>query len=72
MRASSVRPGSLTGLIGPNGAGKSTMINMISGFESPDSGKIIFDGQHIEGKPAYATSRLGLMRSFQSPREWPG
>ena len=68
----SVRPGSLTGLIGPNGAGKSTMINMISGFTSPDSGTIVFDGQHIEGKSAYATSRLGLMRSFQTPREWPG
>jgi branched-chain amino acid transport system permease protein len=68
----SVRAGSLTGLIGPNGAGKSTMINLISGFTSPDSGAIVFDGQHIEGKSAYATSRLGLMRSFQTPREWPG
>jgi ABC-type branched-subunit amino acid transport system ATPase component len=68
----SVRPGSLTGLIGPNGAGKSTMINLISGFEQPDSGRILFDGQRIEGKSSHAISRLGLMRSFQSPREWPG
>lgn len=68
----SVAAGSLTGLIGPNGAGKSTMINMISGFESPDSGSIVFEGQHIERKRADAISRLGLMRSFQSPREWPG
>jgi len=68
----SVRPGSLTGLIGPNGAGKSTMINLISGFESPDSGTIMFGGQSIAGKSAHAISRLGLMRSFQTPREWPG
>jgi ABC-type branched-subunit amino acid transport system ATPase component/ABC-type branched-subunit amino acid transport system permease subunit len=68
----SVRAGSLTGLIGPNGAGKSTMINLISGFESPDSGTIDFGGQRIEGKSAHAISRLGLMRSFQTPREWPG
>ncbi|MGI8451880.1 MAG: branched-chain amino acid ABC transporter ATP-binding protein/permease [Streptosporangiaceae bacterium] len=68
----SVRAGSLTGLIGPNGAGKSTVINLISGFESPDSGRILFDGQRIEGKSPHAISRLGLMRSFQSPREWPG
>jgi ABC-type branched-subunit amino acid transport system ATPase component/ABC-type branched-subunit amino acid transport system permease subunit len=68
----SVRAGSLTGLIGPNGAGKSTMINLISGFESPDSGRIVFDGKSIEGKSPHAISRLGLMRSFQSPREWPG
>jgi branched-chain amino acid transport system permease protein len=67
-----VRRGSLTGLIGPNGAGKSTMINLISGFDSPDSGVIEFDGRRIEGKPAHAVSRLGLMRSFQTPREWPG
>jgi ABC-type branched-subunit amino acid transport system ATPase component len=68
----SVRAGSLTGLIGPNGAGKSTMINMISGFESPDSGAILFDGESIAGRSPYAISRLGLMRSFQTPREWPG
>ena len=67
-----VRKGSLTGLIGPNGAGKSTMINLISGFERPDSGKIIFEGRDIAGKPGYQVSRLGLMRSFQSPREWGG
>jgi ABC-type branched-subunit amino acid transport system ATPase component/ABC-type branched-subunit amino acid transport system permease subunit len=68
----SVRAGSLTGLIGPNGAGKSTAINLISGFSSPDSGTIEFGGRHIEGKSAHAISRLGLMRSFQTPREWPG
>jgi ABC-type branched-subunit amino acid transport system ATPase component/ABC-type branched-subunit amino acid transport system permease subunit len=67
-----VRAGSLTGLIGPNGAGKSTMINLISGFESPDAGAILFGGQRIQGKSAHAISRLGLMRSFQTPREWPG
>lgn len=68
----SVREGSLTGLIGPNGAGKSTMIELISGFQSPNSGTIGFAGKRIEGLPAYAVSRLGLMRSFQTPREWPG
>jgi ABC-type branched-subunit amino acid transport system ATPase component len=67
-----VRRGSLTGLIGPNGAGKSTMINLISGFDAPDSGVIEFDGMRIDGKPAHAVARLGLMRSFQTPREWGG
>ena len=67
-----VLPGSLTGLIGPNGAGKSTVINLISGFDSPDAGVIEFDGRRVEGRPAHAVSRLGLMRSFQSPREWGG
>ncbi len=67
-----VEAGSLTGLIGPNGAGKSTMINLISGFVAPDAGTIVFDGQRIEGRSPHAISRLGLMRSFQTPREWPG
>lgn len=67
-----VRPGSLTGLIGPNGAGKSTMINLISGFTAPDSGTILFDGQRIAGRSPHAISQLGLMRSFQTPREWGG
>ena len=67
-----VPAGSLTGLIGPNGAGKSTVINLISGFEVPDAGQIVFDGQRIEGRSPHAISQLGLMRSFQTPREWPG
>jgi branched-chain amino acid transport system permease protein len=68
----SVLDGSLTGLIGPNGAGKSTVISLLSGFESPDSGAIEFEGRRIDGMSAHAISRLGLMRSFQTPREWGG
>ncbi|HEV7666459.1 MAG TPA: ABC transporter ATP-binding protein [Chloroflexota bacterium] len=67
-----VARGSVTGLIGPNGAGKSTLINLASGFVKPDSGTIRFDGADIQGKPMHQVSRLGLMRTFQSPREWPG
>jgi branched-chain amino acid transport system ATP-binding protein len=68
----SVATGSITGLIGPNGAGKSTLINVVSGFHKPDSGVIRFGGQQIQGLPMYRISRLGLMRTFQTPREWPG
>jgi ABC-type branched-subunit amino acid transport system ATPase component len=67
-----VATGSITGLIGPNGAGTSTMVNLISGFARPDAGVIRFAGRAIQGRPAHTVSRLGLMRSFQSPREWPG
>ncbi len=66
-----VAEGSLTGLIGPNGAGKSTLVNLVSGFDTPDSGTIKLDGRELAGRPAHAVSRLGLMRSFQTPREWP-
>jgi len=64
--------GQVTGLIGPNGAGKSTAIDLISGFKLPDAGTVIFKGRHLEGLPPHRISRLGLVRTFQAPREWPG
>src|SRR6202051_2091741 len=67
-----VAEGQITGLIGPNGAGKSTAIDLISGFKVPDTGKVRFEGKEVQGKPPHAISRMGLIRPFQSPREWPG
>lgn len=66
----SVDEGMVVGLIGPNGAGKSTALGMISGFIKPDAGTIVFGSRQIQGWPGYRVSRLGLMRTFQSPREW--
>src|SRR4029077_20560568 len=63
--------GKVTGLIGPNGAGKSTAIDLISGFKLPDAGTVVFGGEAIEGLPPHRISRLGLIRTFQTPREWP-
>lgn len=64
--------GQVTGLIGPNGAGKSTAIDLISGFKLPDRGTVLFKGRALEGLPPHVISRLGLIRTFQTPREWPG
>jgi ABC-type branched-subunit amino acid transport system ATPase component len=64
--------GQVTGLIGPNGAGKSTAIDLISGFKLPDSGTVLFKSRALEGLAPHVISRLGLIRTFQSPREWPG
>ena len=63
--------GQITGLIGPNGAGKSTAIDLISGFKVPDTGRVLFDGRELQGKAPHQISRMGLVRTFQSPREWP-
>lgn len=64
--------GQVTGLIGPNGAGKSTTIDLISGFKLADSGTVLFEGTPIQGQPPHRISRLGLIRTFQTPRGWPG
>lgn len=64
--------GQVTGLIGPNGAGKSTAIDLISGFKLPDSGTVLFKGKSLVGLAPHVISRMGLIRTFQAPREWPG
>lgn len=43
--------GELLSLLGPSGCGKSTTLNMISGFDSPDSGTVYLDGNDISRKP---------------------
>ena len=45
-------PGKLTVLIGPSGCGKTTVINLIAGYERPDLGQVLMDGQTITG-PAW-------------------
>jgi ABC-type branched-subunit amino acid transport system ATPase component len=62
--------GQVIGLIGPNGAGKSTVVDLVSGFGRPDSGSIRFAGEQLVGKRPDVISRLGLIRTFQTPREW--
>jgi len=66
----SVREGSITGLIGPNGAGKSTLFNLIAGLYTPDEGEIWFRDERIDRLPAYDMPHLGLVKTFQIPREF--
>jgi branched-chain amino acid transport system ATP-binding protein len=55
----------ILGLIGPNGAGKSTVFGMISGFQKPSGGDIVFDGRSLVGMPAHDVATLGIARLFQ-------
>ena len=66
-----VGEGTVTGLIGPNGAGKSTLIELVTGFLKPDDGTVRFADREIQRLAPHQISRLGLMRTFQLPREWP-
>jgi ABC-type branched-subunit amino acid transport system ATPase component len=65
-----VMPNTVVGLIGPNGAGKSTAIDLISGFRASDAGTVIFDGREIQGWSAHRVARVGMVRTFQTAREW--
>jgi branched-chain amino acid transport system ATP-binding protein len=65
-----VREGSITGLIGPNGAGKTTLFNIITGHYKPDRGKIVFQGQAIEGLPPHQIFKKRMYRTFQITREF--
>ena len=60
--------GEVLGLIGPNGAGKTTLLNLISGYERPDAGQVRLQGLGVTGLPSYRLARLGLRRTFQTPR----
>jgi branched-chain amino acid transport system ATP-binding protein len=59
---------SVVGLIGSNGAGKTTFINMVTGYLTPTSGQILYQGRDITGMPPRDITRLGICRSFQIPQ----
>ena len=63
----SVHPGEVVGLLGPNGAGKTTSFHMIVGLISPDSGRVIYDGNDIADAPMYERARLGISYLPQEP-----
>jgi branched-chain amino acid transport system ATP-binding protein len=59
---------SIVALIGPNGAGKTTFFNMLTGVYKPTSGRIVFDGEDITGRPPHAIVERGIGRTFQNIR----
>jgi branched-chain amino acid transport system ATP-binding protein len=55
-----VPPGSITVLLGRNGAGKTTTLRSIIGLTPPRSGQILFNGEPLQGKPAYKIAQMGI------------
>jgi branched-chain amino acid transport system ATP-binding protein len=58
--------GEIVGLIGPNGAGKSSFIDGLTGYLPHRGGRVRFGGELLDGRPAHAVARRGLVRTFQS------
>ena len=63
-----IEQGSIASLIGPNGAGKTTFFNMLTGVYKPTSGRVVFDGGDVTGKPPHAITERGVGRTFQNIR----
>ena len=67
-----VRRREVVGLIGPNGAGKSTLVNVLTGFDRPDTGTVVLEGKEITGWSSHRRARAGLARTFQHSRSFGG
>ena len=63
-----IEQGMIAGLIGPNGAGKTTFFNMLTGVYKPTSGRVMFNGEDLTGKPPHACTERGIGRTFQNIR----
>jgi branched-chain amino acid transport system ATP-binding protein len=61
----SIAEGEFVSLVGPNGAGKTSLVNVISAYLRPDSGKILFKGEDVSAASVTERVTAGIARSFQ-------
>ncbi|GAA3022818.1 ABC transporter ATP-binding protein [Streptomyces glomeratus] len=59
-----VRPGELLALLGPSGCGKTTALRMLAGFEHPDSGAVLVDGEDVTRVPAHRRDAGMVFQSY--------
>lgn len=55
-----IERGAVTAIVGPNASGKTTLIKVILGLTKPDAGRLVFDGQPLDGASQYR-ARIGYM-----------
>jgi len=63
-----IHAGELVGIVGANGSGKTTFLNLITGYLTPEGGRIFLMGEDRTGLPPRVITRLGIARSFQIPQ----
>ena len=59
----SIYRGEIFGLLGGSGSGKTTLLRVLAGFETPDEGSVVIDGQCLDDRPPY---RRPVNMMFQS------
>ncbi|WP_084701061.1 ABC transporter ATP-binding protein [Streptacidiphilus anmyonensis] len=59
-----VNPGELLALLGPSGCGKTTALRMLAGFETPDSGQVLVDGEDVTRIPAHRRDAGMVFQSY--------
>ncbi|WP_329279502.1 ABC transporter ATP-binding protein [Streptomyces sp. NBC_01451] len=59
-----VRPGELLAMLGPSGCGKTTALRMLAGFEHPDSGEVLVDGEDVTQVPAHRRDAGMVFQSY--------
>ena len=67
----SVEEGEVLGLIGPNGSGKTTALNLLSGFLTPEKGRMWLEDEEVTRLSTVKLARRGLLRMFQMTRVFP-
>jgi simple sugar transport system ATP-binding protein len=67
-----LKKGDVLALVGDNGAGKSTLIKILTGFQRPDSGRILVDGNEVRLRSVSHARSLGIDTVYQDLALVPG
>ena len=59
-----IERGELFALLGGSGCGKTTLLRMLAGFEKPDAGRIVIDGQDMTGVPPHQRPVNMMFQSY--------
>lgn len=64
--------GGLTVITGPNGGGKTSLAKIVAGLATPDSGRILLDGEDLTGLSITERAKKGVGYAFQQPVRFKG
>lgn len=60
----SVKPGEFFSILGPSGSGKTTILRLVAGFERPDAGSIMMDGNVVNSIPPFKRDVRTVFQSY--------